>query len=699
MKAYQFRIEIKNSKPPIWRRCIVPAGITFSQLSVVLDMVMGWSGYHWSKFEFYHLGLELKEDDELFDFVPFGEYSLLDSSRTYIDEYMEKQNLFTYTYDIGDKWTHRVTIENVIMDYPYNYPKVIKYKEDTPIEDCGGIYGYYKCLEIMADEKHPENKEIREWADMQGYNLKYNMDIVNNELRRQCFINYCKADKRKKHEIYNDMLYGKYGLTGSKTAKNTMKPIEPIQNNDIAIKPSFEDQIRKLARNKELYEKIENIKNSGLEVEAIDNVIKLEINDALARMLIKEGLLDGFYLIDNLKSYTKAELKDIADIFCMSKISALNKDDLKQAIVEKMLTPEVLRDAFLKLGDDEIHAFEKAAAYTVGYTVSEEDVILYSELFDMGYIHISMDNTVRVPHDVAHVYNQINNEKFQKQRKRISWLLSCFETAASLYGVVPINIMIRLYNQRKGKKTDWQTLSSDFEQIPYMHKKFELIDNIFIYDELLYGSDHYTKLLKIQGDKEFYIPTENEIIEISRYGFILHNPHMDEFISLLNQHNILFGEEAVMMAAIINEIINSGGDISDVFDTLDKRRVIFNSKDILAKFVSILNNVWNNTRMLYNRGHKPAELYNKENQLYGAARPMPTIVPGSSKAAKILIEGKEELNSMGFNVDLDINAEEIPVYSMPSGIDGTIRKETKKIYPNDPCPCGSGKKYKRCCGR
>ena len=23
----------------------------------------------------------------------------------------------------------------------------------------------------------------------------------------------------------------------------------------------------------------------------------------------------------------------------------------------------------------------------------------------------------------------------------------------------------------------------------------------------------------------------------------------------------------------------------------------------------------------------------------------------------------------------------------------------KKIYPNDPCPCGSGKKYKNCCGR
>ena len=23
----------------------------------------------------------------------------------------------------------------------------------------------------------------------------------------------------------------------------------------------------------------------------------------------------------------------------------------------------------------------------------------------------------------------------------------------------------------------------------------------------------------------------------------------------------------------------------------------------------------------------------------------------------------------------------------------------KKVYPNDPCPCGSGKKYKKCCGK
>ena len=30
---------------------------------------------------------------------------------------------------------------------------------------------------------------------------------------------------------------------------------------------------------------------------------------------------------------------------------------------------------------------------------------------------------------------------------------------------------------------------------------------------------------------------------------------------------------------------------------------------------------------------------------------------------------------------------------------GPVKRDEKKIYPNDPCPCGSGLKYKQCCGR
>ena len=32
-------------------------------------------------------------------------------------------------------------------------------------------------------------------------------------------------------------------------------------------------------------------------------------------------------------------------------------------------------------------------------------------------------------------------------------------------------------------------------------------------------------------------------------------------------------------------------------------------------------------------------------------------------------------------------------------VKGPVKRTDKKIYPNDLCPCGSGKKYKNCCGR
>ena len=34
-----------------------------------------------------------------------------------------------------------------------------------------------------------------------------------------------------------------------------------------------------------------------------------------------------------------------------------------------------------------------------------------------------------------------------------------------------------------------------------------------------------------------------------------------------------------------------------------------------------------------------------------------------------------------------------------TSVKAPVKRETAKIYPNDPCPCGSGKKYKQCCGR
>ena len=77
------------------------------------------------------------------------------------------------------------------------------------------------------------------------------------------------------------------------------------------------------------------------------------------------------------------------------------------------------------------------------------------------------------------------------------------------------------------------------------------------------------------------------------------------------------------------------------------------------------------------------------------------------EAAKIaLMDGK--LDSIRSGVD-DIRIEQKVEREQVAKVTGTnkddsvqkgpVKNAEKKVYPNDPCPCGSGKKFKNCHGR
>ena len=70
MKGYQLKITIKGSKPPIWRRVVVPEQFTFCQLHQVIQEAFGWYDYHLHEFEFKKLGLLIRdpgEEDDLME--------------------------------------------------------------------------------------------------------------------------------------------------------------------------------------------------------------------------------------------------------------------------------------------------------------------------------------------------------------------------------------------------------------------------------------------------------------------------------------------------------------------------------------------------------------------------------------------------------------------------------------------------------
>ena len=66
---------------------------------------------------------------------------------------------------------------------------------------------------------------------------------------------------------------------------------------------------------------------------------------------------------------------------------------------------------------------------------------------------------------------------------------------------------------------------------------------------------------------------------------------------------------------------------------------------------------------------------------------------------------KEETVRLLFHIKVEqkVEREQVAKVTGTNRDDSTpktpVKKANAKIYPNDPCPCGSGKKYKQCCGR
>lgn len=143
------------------------------------------------------------------------------------------------------------------------------------------------------------------------------------------------------------------------------------------------------------------------------------------------------------------------------------------------------------------------------------------------------------------------------------------------------------------------------------------------------------------------------------------------------------------------EGMNTDDSLQSIFDVLDSYGINFDDINKANEILSYIMDVVNSTRKWYNKGYTPNEMIQQNPVNLENLR----IVPGSTNAANILLDSMNELNELGFNIDLDPNAKNIQTMNFKDGINGKVTKGNKKVYPNDLCICGSGKKFKHCCSK
>ena len=167
--TFQFKIQLENiSKPPVWRRVLVPANTTFSMFHHIIQEAMGWYDIH--KYSFSPSGygsipqIEKKnEEDEILSFGNSDEKKESATKLKLSDVFKSKGQTFTYIYDFGDDWKHKITLEEIDKKNISPLAKLIAGKGTCPPEDCGGALGYEHFKEVVADKNHPEYKNMKEW--------------------------------------------------------------------------------------------------------------------------------------------------------------------------------------------------------------------------------------------------------------------------------------------------------------------------------------------------------------------------------------------------------------------------------------------------------------------------------------------------------------------------------------------------------
>ena len=665
VRSYQVKLILKNSKPPVWKRCMIPAGITFSQLALLLEEILETDMSADYEYEFYQAGLHVREWREGERQVTAYNYDYLCSSDTYIDNLANEENWFTFRP--GDGSQFRAEIEKRLPNI-LPWPSVIKQK--------GGA-------------------QTRKWTEP---------DAMNLHLKRQYPVSYGEPDYREFKELKKCRKSGETGITAAEN------PVDKTERQEKSAESMLRALAEKMAKafSGEIAGKIEEeLENCGgrgvLAADRLQNLLeesewnmKRELREKLFGNLTefqepRRPDIKGF-LVDE----TKEELLEMAEDLGLSHFKSLNKNRLAEKIRDEILKPDVMAQRMLLLSDAEMEAFERAAAKGKGFYPTREEMNNLEKLYDLAYVMIYNDDYVEVPQEVLEVYKKFNTPEYQEKRRGTFWMYHCLMFVEMLYATAPVRIVRQMLGnclERKVKRKEFEEL---FANVPEELNPCALKENRVIYKEIL-RDRLYLQIEKTQEGKEFYIPDPNEILDYTENGYPTSDPSYRSLKTfLIAKMDLGISYVEALMPAIWNRIC-MGDQLSDIMEIFEEEGIVFQTEELVREFVSIIMEVNNNTRMLIHRGHTPNEIVAKAPPLPRGK--FPTIVPMSSTAAELLGGAADEIRGMGFDLDLDANADEITTMAMPDGLEGKTVTTKKKIYPNDPCPCGSGKKYKKCCGK
>lgn len=268
------------------------------------------------------------------------------------------------------------------------------------------------------------------------------------------------------------------------------------------------------------------------------------------------------------------------------------------------------------------------------------------------------------------------------KRETVALIHRYADAAARLYGLISLNELWELYNSQNSPVEAAAFLMTmkvlDFEDNDYYIIKRTDIPHDTLMEELcaieiaaeylfLDNPDQELRdMRRQQQGKPLKKLPKAEFLRFAEHDYYPRTPQRKAMIDYLRRREKSLTMDAEDFCDCIQSIIVIDARMQDVVDIVEKEGLVFNSKWDIGEFASLYQNLNNHTHKHTNRGHTPDELFMQ------------------SKRGKQLAEHIALPNQLSF-FDAPPEKPKLTIVGKPAR--------------NAPCPCGSGRKYKNCCGK
>ncbi len=283
--------------------------------------------------------------------------------------------------------------------------------------------------------------------------------------------------------------------------------------------------------------------------------------------------------------------------------------------------------------------------------------------------------------------HRFKNTGIELEEKTIAMVLQYFDAMSNLYNLMPVEKVLGIINAQNEEqlcKEDFYRLMemTEMEKVFYAFlSPAELMDENavsppserYLMQESLYAVDGvYEEILKAQFGKSFYIPEKEELLRYADDAFFGSDISTENFTHY-------FREVLHLNAAETSEYLDETLIILEHNRELDRlffdyaRMGLELTLDQIKELMPILTELASQVRSPYYCGHTAAEV---------------GVVPAFPKTAEEMYQEASRT--------MDMFGQMRTLLAMKGMMPPDMMKQPSK---NGPCPCGSGKKYKRCCGK